>query len=132
MRKNQSTVGEICPLVIVSGTQCAKPNKSQPAHRRYFSPVFLVVALKTTWHRGKFPEASRHSAQAHKISGSRTFHFSAPGTFFFSKDVSYSGLNTRSALATSARQEKRAQSRFFFAHCWHSQAGGTVLGAVDC
>jgi hypothetical protein len=36
---------------------------------RLFPPV---IVLKTTRHRGKYPEVSLHSAPAHEVPGSRT------------------------------------------------------------
>jgi hypothetical protein len=72
-------------LRVSGGGQCTKPNKPYPAYRRSnnamsdiiktLPPIFISTALKTTRHRGKFPEASRHSghiAPVHGAFGSRT------------------------------------------------------------
>jgi hypothetical protein len=107
---------------LASAQSKKKKTASTPAvnecRRRYFGgdiPISPVIVLKNTRHKGKFPEASRHSALVHGISGSRTSRLLAKKTkqqLFFSKNGSYSGPNTQHGYDNSPPSKKWTQSRF--------------------
>ena len=76
------SVYHLAPLTTPQAVRKAKnlsagtpASKERP--RRYFRLYLPVIVLKTTQHKGNFPEVSRRSAPAHKTSNSRTYQLPA-------------------------------------------------------